>query len=441
MKNIKSHNILMLSTHDVEGGATTWFMHLAEVLYNVGYNIAVVVKYKKSTLPYVFPLARQPKEGKIKRLIKKYLVHQEDDIFFASKSEYAFFPNETEFSDCYSAQQIMDVVPFHPNIVITGLTYELANATTLHDLYTTYQVPIYMTAFDVNVFTGGCHAHFGCQGYKSDCSCCPGIIVDRRKCEVQKSFAIKQTKIKEANIGVLYAAPWTKCLSFQSSCFKNNPKCDIGMCIDTDFYTNANRDIAKRIFNLPENSFVIFAGSANVSDKRKGFISFIESLKLLWDIIPENRRNEVYLMFAGRNIKQIDEYMKSIPPFHSHYIDFISDFRLLSLAYQASDLFVCASLEDAGPMMVAEAMSCGTPIVGYKTGLMYDQSIIRNGIEGYSVSMANHSDLARAISNIIMLSAEEHNAMSNNCRLRAKKMLSEETFLCNFDELLTSLQK
>ena len=53
MNNLNSYNILMLSTHDVEGGATTWFMHLAEVLYNVGYNIAVVVKYKKDAIEHI----------------------------------------------------------------------------------------------------------------------------------------------------------------------------------------------------------------------------------------------------------------------------------------------------------------------------------------------------------------------------------------------------
>lgn len=429
----------MLSTHDVEGGATTWFMHLAAVLYNVGYNVAVVVKYKKSTLPYVYQVKQLPKDSKLKRIVKKYLVHKTEDIFFVSKPEYAFFPSETELSDCYSAQQIMDVVPFTPDLLITGLTYELANTSTLCDLHKICKVPIYMTAFDVNVFTGGCHAHFDCQGYKNICASCPGVI-NRRQNDVQESFAIKQANIKKANIGVFYAAPWTKHLSFQSACFQNNPKCDIGMCIDTDFYTNANRDIAKRIFNLPDNSFVIFAGSANVSDKRKGFISYVESLKSLWDIVPEDRRDNVYLMIAGRNINQIDEYMKSIPPFHLHYIDFISDFRLLSLAYQASDLFVCASLEDAGPMMVAEAMSCGTPVVGYKIGLMFDQSIIRNGMEGYSVEIANHNELARAMCDVIMLSTEEHKKMSNNCRLRAKDLLSKEAFINNMKKLLFELQ-
>lgn len=440
MNNLNPYNILMLSTHDVEGGATTWFMHLAEVLYNVGYNIAVVVKYKKSTLSYVYPVKQLPKDSKIKRLVNKYFVHREEDIFFESKPEYAFFPFETEFSNCYSAQQIMDVVPFSPNLIITGLTYELANTSTLHDLYTICKVPIYMTAFDVNVFTGGCHAHFDCQGYKYSCSSCPGIINRKRQKEVQESFAIKLDNIKKANIGVLYAAPWTKYLSYQSVCFEHNPKCDIGMCIDTDFYTNTNRDIAKRIFKLPNNSFVIFAGSANVTDKRKGFISYVESLKLLWDLLPQGYRDNVYIMLAGRNIKQIDKYIKSIPPFHVHYIDFISDFRLLSLAYQASNLFVCSSLEDAGPMMVAEAMSCGTPVVGYRTGLMFDQSIIRNGIEGYSVEIANHNDLARAMRDIVMLSTEEYTEMSNNCRSRAKELLSKDAFLCNVKKILFELE-
>ena len=429
----------MLSTFDVEGGATTWFMHLADVLHKAGYNIAVVVKYKKSTLPYVYKIKDLPKENRVKRVIKKYCSPRFTDIFFATKPEYAFFPNETETSKVCSVHQIMEVTPFIPDMVITGLTYELANTTTFRDLHCEYNVPVFMTAFDANVFTGGCHAFYTCRGFQTDCACCPGLKDGSRSYEIEKSFYTKRLNIQEANIGVLYAAPWTKYYSQCSACFKNNPRYDIGMCIDTNFYTNTNRDIAKRIFNLPENSFVIFAGSANVSDKRKGFISYVESLKVLWDILPQGRRDNIYIMLAGRNINQIDEYIKSIPPFHVHYIDFISDFRLLSLAYQASDLFVCASLEDAGPMMVAEAMSCGTPVVGYRTGLMFDQSIIRNGIEGYSVEIANHNELARAMRDVVMLSTEEYKDMSNHCRSRAKELLSEDTFLCNVSKLLFEL--
>lgn len=439
MKTNQSLNILMLSTFDVEGGATTWFMHLADVLHKAGYNIAVVVKYKKSTLPYVHEVKELPKENRVKRVIKKYCIPKSTDIFFATKPEYAFFPNEAESSKVCTLQQIMDVTPFNPDLIITGLTYELANTTTFQDLHVAYNAPIFMTAFDANVFTGGCHAFFNCRGFQSDCADCPGVKDDSRKCEVQKSFSIKLKNIKEAKIGVLYAAPWTKYYSQLSACFKSNPQYNVGMCIDTDFYTNANRDIAKRVFNLPDNSFVIFVGSANLSDKRKGFVTFVDSLKSLWNLIPENHRDKVYILLAGRNIKQMDEYINSIPPFHLHHIDFISDFRLLSLAYQASDLFVCASLEDAGPMMVAEAMSCGTPVVGYKTGLMFDQSIIRNGVEGYSVELADFNKLAKAICNVVMLSKEEYKQMSDNCRLRANELLSQEAFLSNIDKLLQDI--
>ena len=413
-----------------------WFMNLAQTLYDAGMKVEVVVKYKKTTLPYVYSVPNQNKEGKIRRILNKLFkknVHR--DILFDSYPEYAFFTKESEMSCVCETEKIVSVCKFVPNLIISGLVFELANTETLKELHELWHVPVYMTAFDANVYTGGCHVLNKCEGYKFDCAHCPGIKKQERYAEVEASYSRKVKNIKDANIGMMYASSWSLHNALMSACFKESPMFDIGMCIDTTLFTNKNRNIAKQVFDIPYDAKVLFTGSADVDDKRKGVRYFLDSLSVLWNSLDEKSRNKVYVLIAGRNVDSIKMMIRQNPPFNYVCINFISDTRLLSLAYQAADIFVCPSLEDAGPMMVAEALSCGTPVVGFPMGLMWDQSYVQNGKSGYVVEMENSVLMGSALKNILSLSEWDYNQMSQNCRDIALKKLSREAFLKNFENL------
>ena len=212
------------------------------------------------------------------------------------------------------------------------------------------------------------------------------------------------------------------------------------MCIDTQLYNCDKRHIAKQVFDLPEDCRLVFAGAVNVKEERKGSVFFLDSLSVLWDYLAPEEREKVYIMIAGKNTSFINDYPGKLPPFHFKFIDFITDVRLLSLAYQAADLFVCSSLEDAGPMMVAEALSCGTPIVGFPVGLMFNQEIVRNGVTGYVVSNKSVVDLAKAVYNILALDGQAYSVMSQECRKTAVHKLSKAQFISNFDNLVQCLK-
>jgi glycosyltransferase involved in cell wall biosynthesis len=49
-------------------------------------------------------------------------------------------------------------------------------------------------------------------------------------------------------------------------------------------------------------------------------------------------------------------------------------------AYHAADLFICPSVDDAGPMMVPEAMAAGRPVISSPVGIAND--LIVDGING-----------------------------------------------------------
>jgi glycosyltransferase involved in cell wall biosynthesis len=55
-------------------------------------------------------------------------------------------------------------------------------------------------------------------------------------------------------------------------------------------------------------------------------------------------------------------------PFETKFLGRLDDDESLRRAYSAADVFVCPSEEDNLPLTVMEAMACGTPSVGFRTG-------------------------------------------------------------------------
>ena len=67
----------------------------------------------------------------------------------------------------------------------------------------------------------------------------------------------------------------------------------------------------------------------------------------------------------------------------------------MAALYASADVFVTPSLEDNLPNTVAEAMSCGTPCVGFRTGGVPEMIGHRRG--GYVAQLRDVDDLSRGI--------------------------------------------
>lgn len=154
------------------------------------------------------------------------------------------------------------------------------------------------------------------------------------------------------------------------------------------------------------------AGSYQSNDIRKGFTYLVESLKILYDSLPVEFRDRVKVIIVSQTILPEFNEIK----FEKIYLDYIHDFRLLSLLYQSASVFVNSSIEDAGPMMVSEALACGTPVVGFEMGVILN--MVFNGFNGYKAKLKDSNDLANGIREIIMLDKEKYSFYSHNASLQ-----------------------
>ena len=91
-----------------------------------------------------------------------------------------------------------------------------------------------------------------------------------------------------------------------------------------------------------------------------------------------------------------------------------------------ADVFVSPSIQDAGPMMVAQSMMCGTPVVAFEMGNAVDY--IQNGKTGYSVSLGDSKKLEEGIRKVLLKTTDEKELMARQCRELALSKSSYKAF-------------
>ena len=90
-------------------------------------------------------------------------------------------------------------------------------------------------------------------------------------------------------------------------------------------------------------------------------------------------------------------------------------------AYGVADVFLCSSIEDNGPMMINEALMCGTPVVCFKVGIGND---LVSKKTGYLSKKFDSEDLAHGLMQVLFDS--DLQKMSQYCRDFALSHYSNE---------------
>jgi glycosyltransferase involved in cell wall biosynthesis len=425
-----SKKIVLLSSVDIYGAAEAIYK-LGSLFKEQGHQVIIIVKKKTKKDDFIVQYEQYfentyKKKSILSRLylkIKKRIrgknsIDQPQVIY---DPNYCYFSKE-ETSANVSAEQIIKQVGFIPDFIFAGMTSDFMNSTDVLNLQKITQAQVYNIAVDMNHFTGGCHYAWDCRGYIDGCTIdCPAIRSEFGKSLAKINFDTKFKNAKEGNFKIIAGSGWTLKQAKESKIYEKQAFIpNINSLIDTKLFNAKNKEIAKRIFDFDSSKFYILAGCANANEPRKGFPYLTEALKILELQLTVEQKNRIVLLVVSQDTPQEFKLLN----FEKQKLEYITDYRLLVLLYQAVDLFVNTSIEDGGPMMVSEALACGTPVVGFDMGVV--NNIVVNNYNGYKAKLKDSRDLAKGIKEILNLSKEEYKVFSENSVKQIKDFSSFE---------------
>jgi len=168
---------------------------------------------------------------------------------------------------------------------------------------------------------------------------------------------------------------------------------------------------------------VVLVGSQDFKDERKGIKFLMELFEILDSKLTEAQRKELIFLIAGKKIN-------IALPIRNLYLGELSIEKLVQ-AYGIADVFLCPSVEDNGPMMINEALMCGTPVVSFKVGIGED---LVSEKTGYLSKNFDSEDLTHGL--IKVLFESDLQKMSSYCRHFALSHYSNEKIKNAWEQLI-----
>jgi glycosyltransferase involved in cell wall biosynthesis len=353
-----SLKVLHLSSYDVWGGAGRAAFWQHRGLLGQGVSSRMIVRQKCGMGEHVEAIS-PPTDGfsRITRVLKRNGMGMEKRLAVKSLHRGDFV---LEASDL-SATLLSNTFPEVDLINIHFCSGFLAISELLEVI--PQEIPVVITLHEMSFFTGGCHYASGCRHFEGECGDCPMLSRPSNTCIVTDSEWLAQ----EAR---------------QSGLLKGFDIRTIHYGIDPEVFRPLDKTFSKQTLGIDSNRPVVLFASENLQDRRKGF-------DLLRSAIRDLNCGDAEFISFGR----IGDY-SGITDRIRHF-GYIENDRLMALLYNAADLFVMPSREEAFGLTCLESMACGTPVLGFQTGGIPE--MIEHGKTGYLSGEISEVGLKRGL--------------------------------------------
>jgi glycosyltransferase involved in cell wall biosynthesis len=345
-----------------------------------------------------------------KRIIKKITrkVWRENESSLITNLDYSIQDYDQTIT-FFATRKLLDRTNFCPDVILVFFMQKFLSYKNLYELNQITKAPIYLYLMDMAPMTGGCHYAFECKGYIHKCGNCPALFSNDPIDQSRKNWNFKNDFVTKTNINLISGSEWTYLQLKNSSLFKNKPKYKVLLPINERIFCPDNKTDKRILLGLPLNKIIILIGALTLNIKRKGGKELLETLNILYRKLNLSEKNNIHIAIVGKSSKDFIEQI----PFNLTTLNYLS-IPKLSNAFQAADIFVSASIEDSGPMMINQSIMCGTPVVSFDVGVAID--LITNNKTGYRVELKNSEKLANAICVLIKKNTIQHKEIKKNCR-------------------------
>lgn len=281
---------------------------------------------------------------------------------------------------------------------------------------------------DLEPFTGGCHYSFTCQGYLTECGCCPQLRSVKKIDQSRRTWNQKKQLLSSSPLHFIATTSWGVTRLRESSLFRNHSVTVIPLPIDTEIFHLGSTSAAREILQIDQSATVLLCGAFYLDDIRKGFKELSMALRLL----DKSLISDLILLVVGLNNNEAFHDL----PIPVRFLGEVSDQHKMSMIYQAADMFLCPSLEESGPMMIPESMLCGTPVVAFNTGGAPDW--IDHLANGYLVVNGDIPGFTQGIATMLKMSKS---GLSISARTKAVALHSPGNVALQHHRLYSNLLK
>ena len=369
---------LLISTHDIDGGAARAAYRLHKGLQSINVGSQMLVQNKQSDDYTV--IAPESKVSKGIGILKPTLDSLPLQLYPQRDHKLRFSPQWLpDKLDVKVAQINPDVINLH---WINGGYLKI-------ETIAKFNKPIVWTLHDMWAFTGGCHYNGECMNYINSCGTCPQLHSNKEKDLSRWIWQRKAKAWENLNLTIVTPSHWLAKCAASSSLLKDTRIEVIPNGLDTKQYKPIEKSLARSILGFPQNKqLILFGAMSATSDPRKGFNLLQSALQKL---SQSGWGEQVELVVFGSSQPKNPTELG----LKSHYLGRLNDDISLSLVYAAADVFIAPSVQDNLPNTVMESLACGTPCVAFDIGGMPD--MIDHQQNGYLSKPFDIDDLARGI--------------------------------------------
>jgi len=297
---------------------------------------------------------------------------------------------------------------------------EVINLHNLHGHYFDYHLlpafsarkPIVWTLHDMWAITGHCAYSYGCERWETGCFDCPllkgsgrEIVEPGPTCFDRTPQVWRQKRRLYRQVKLHVAAPsrWLLGQIERSMLAETAELHLVPNGIDLSVFQPLDRDQARWALEVPRDAKVVLFVAEKVGRGRKGFRYLLDALESIPDA------ESVRLLTVGAGGVPEDRLRR----YRVRNLGALSDERLMCLAYNAADLFVFPTLADNQPLVLIEAMACGTPMVAFDVGGVPE--LVRHMETGYLAQYRSVEDLLEGI-RFLLADDDRRQRMRRRCR-------------------------
>lgn len=417
-------DVLLLSTYDTDGAGK--FTHqLAGSLQSLGYSTRVVcVRNRSGDENTVGIIDRSPVDQIIYRLGEEV-----DRRLVRPRAEYAFIhlrglPDRTVLGS--------DVWPQSCQLIICTFLSGMMSPSALLALRRRYGNPrVVFYGVDMNFYTAGCHYARDCTGYLSDCSACPAVPAFVRR-KVERDFEAKKHAYEKIGPLVAVASSYEQHQQMTASkIFEGADIRKVLMAVDERLFGKYESTRMQLRKERRYKRRVLLIRSS--SEPRKGCDLFIAAIRLIQEDDPNLVRNMTVLAIGDQYIA---DQLKGVK-IDVQSPGYVADEDELSKLYASADVFLMTSFADSGPVMLAQSLMSGTPVISTDVGLARD--IVHVPDSGAILNVPSKILLKENIVSFFSKSENATHSMRFKVRRMALQQLSTPVYLQKLSSLMREL--